>query len=123
MAKQMFSIEVDVMDVKTGLTVRSYGWIGESSSIYRAKRKAAKECKGYALEDWKWSTASCYGLTVKQLNTLINDGLISTANLFEVADIRVQQDEPVNLDFYEVKGEDGLTGCERLMQEIADGRR
>ena len=91
MTKQIFSIEVDVIDVKTGLTVYSYCWHGESSSIYRAKRRAAKDAKSFALRDWKFRTSSRYGLTVKQLNTLIDDGLISTANLFKDGEIRVRE--------------------------------
>jgi len=89
---QIFHILLNVVDINTQIVLPSYEWTGLASSALRAERKAIRGYKSLALAKWSYRICDEYRLTAKQLKRLINDGLITPPDLFEVTVANVESE-------------------------------
>ena len=104
MEKQHWTIKLKVVDLNTRIELPSWTWYGVSNSQWRAERKAIRAYKGLALDRWSAMVCNKYRLTAKQLERLINDGLITPPDLFEITVAKVESEPWVPSPI----GDDGL---------------
>lgn len=80
-------ITLNVKDVKTGIQLPTYEWtglVGNKGGSYRAERRAIAAFKYSVFAEWRRKTCDEYGLTARQLERMIEDGIVHHPDLFEV---------------------------------------
>lgn len=87
MEKTLWTITLNVKDVNTQIELPQWTWQGVRAPKCpqsRVERRAISAFKSLALNKWRWQTCKKYGLTAKQLGLMVEDGLITPPDLFEV---------------------------------------
>lgn len=83
----IWHITLNVKDVNTGIQLPPYEWtgrLGNKCGSYRAERKAINAFKYSVFAKWRRKTCDEYGLTARQLERLLEDGIAHHPDLFEV---------------------------------------